>query len=35
MAVFNIQVRWLPGYTGIIRNKAADRLTDTEVKVPS
>jgi ribonuclease HI len=35
MAVFNIQARWSPGHTGIIRNEAADRLADAEAKAPS
>jgi ribonuclease HI len=35
MAVFNIQVRWSPGHTGIIGNEAADRLADAEAKAPS
>jgi hypothetical protein len=35
MAVFNIQVRWSLGHTGIIRNEAADRLANAKAKAPS
>jgi hypothetical protein len=35
MEVFNIQIRWSPGHTGIVGNEEADCLADLEAKSPS
>ncbi|KAF2829576.1 hypothetical protein CC86DRAFT_404213 [Ophiobolus disseminans] len=35
MTIFDIQVRWSLGHTGIIGNEAADRLANAEAKAPS
>jgi ribonuclease HI len=35
MEVFDIQIRWSPGHTGIVGNEEADCLADLEAKSPS
>jgi ribonuclease HI len=35
MEVFNIQIRWFLGHTGIVGNEEANRLADLEAKSSS